>query len=74
MTDEEQPKTNVVGIGHSAKRPKNSRASLYDKLAAALLKDFEQHGEALIARVRDNDPVAYLRLIAEFCVQESRGA
>jgi hypothetical protein len=56
--------------GNPAGRPKGSRNRLTDLVMRALVDDFEEHGGAAIARVRQGDPVAYLKLIASLLPKE----
>ena len=50
--------------GNAAGRPKGSRNKLSAEFIAAMCTDFEKHGPAVIAKVRDEKPEAYLRVIA----------
>ena len=50
-------------------RPKGSRNKLGEHFIAALCADFEAHGEGVIARVREEDPAVYLRVIAQIVPQ-----
>jgi hypothetical protein len=45
-------------------RPKGSRNKLGEHFIAALCADFEEHGTAVIAHVREGDPAVYLRVVA----------
>ena len=45
-------------------RPKGSRNKLGEHFIAALCADFEEHGTSVIARVREEDPAVYLRVVA----------
>ena len=45
-------------------RPKGARNKLGEQFIAALCADFEAHGTRVIARVREEEPAAYLRVIA----------
>lgn len=45
-------------------RPKGSRNKLGEHFIAALCADFEAHGARVIARVREEEPGVYLRVIA----------
>ena len=45
-------------------RPKGSRNKLGEHFIAALCADFEAHGARVIARVREDQPGVYLRVIA----------
>jgi hypothetical protein len=45
-------------------RRKGSRNRLTEVFMSAIADDFAEHGAEAIARVRSNDPVTYLRIIA----------
>ena len=45
-------------------RPKGSRDRLTSAFIDALAEDFEANGTAAIERCREDDPAAYLRLVA----------
>jgi hypothetical protein len=45
-------------------RPRGSRNRLSEQFIADLQADWEQHGADVIERVRQDDPVAYLRTVA----------
>ncbi len=51
-------------------RPKGSRNKLSEAFIAALCADFEEHGAETIARVREQDPVAYVRVVASLMPKE----
>jgi hypothetical protein len=44
-------------------RPSAAQKRLLDNLLAAMMADFQEHGISVIERVRDKDPVNYLRLM-----------
>jgi Family of unknown function (DUF5681) len=50
--------------GNPAGRPKGARNKLAEEFLAALLANYEEHGRAAIERVCQEDPVAYIRIIA----------
>ena len=50
--------------GNLAGRPKGSRNRLSEDFIAALTADFIEHGCEVIEKVRVNQPMAYLKLIA----------
>ncbi len=50
--------------GNPAGRKHGSRNRLGESFVEALAADFEVHGKAAIEKVRDENPSAYLRLIA----------
>ena len=50
--------------GNPNGRPAGSRNKLGEAFVEALYADWQQHGVETIARVRDEKPVAYLKVIA----------
>jgi hypothetical protein len=56
--------------GNPAGRPKGSRNKLGEVFLAALAEDFEAHGADAIARVREESPAAYLKLVARLLPQD----
>src|SRR5438105_2877872 len=56
--------------GNPAGRPKGSRNKLGEDLIAALHADFAVHGESVIAKVRDERPEQYLKVIASIIPKE----
>ena len=50
--------------GNPRGRPKGARNKLGEEFLTQLCDDFEVHGAAVIERVRQEDPAAYLRVIA----------
>src|SRR6476659_3291869 len=50
--------------GNPKGRPKGARNKLGEEFLAQLCDDFEVHGAAVIERVRQEDPAAYIRVIA----------
>jgi Mg/Co/Ni transporter MgtE len=51
-------------------RPKGSRNKLGEDFVSALQQDFKQHGETVIAQVREEKPDAYLKVIASILPKE----
>jgi hypothetical protein len=51
-------------------RPKGSRNKLGEDFISALYVDFNEHGPAVIARVRDEKPEAYIKVIASILPKE----
>ena|ERR1043165_4055201 len=51
-------------------RPKGSRNKLGEAFLAALHADFEEHGVAVIAKVRTEKPDAYLKVVASILPQK----
>lgn len=56
--------------GNPAGRPKGSRHKLGEAFIAALHDDFEQHGVATIAKVRNEKPDAYMKVVASLLPKE----
>lgn len=54
-------------------RPKGARSKLGEKFAAAMLRDFEEHGEPTIALARMEDPLGYLKVITSIMPKELTG-
>lgn len=50
--------------GNPTGRPKGSRNKLGEDFIAAMYDDFSQHGAAVIAKVREERPAEYLRVVA----------
>ena len=50
--------------GNPAGRPKGARNRLSEDFAQTLANDYAQHGVAAIQRMREADPVAYIKTIA----------
>ena len=50
--------------GNPAGRPKGARNKLSESFLNALACDFDAHGQDVIAKVRENRPHEYLRVIA----------
>lgn len=57
---------NNGGIG----RPKGSRNKLGEEFVDALYADFQQYGADVIARVREEKPDAYLKVVASLMPKE----
>ena len=56
--------------GNPAGRPVGSRNKLTENFVTALSKDFAAHGVEAIQTARQDDPVAYLRLVASLVPKE----
>lgn len=56
--------------GNPAGRPKGSRNKLSEEFIAAMCDDFSQHGVAVIAKVREERPAEYLRVVASLLPKE----
>jgi hypothetical protein len=57
--------------------PVGSRCKLSEGFLADLFADWVEHGAAVLDRVRQDDPIAYLRIVAGLCkdyrIEVSRG-
>lgn len=51
-------------------RPKGSRNKLGEAFVSALQSDFEEHGEDVIRRVREERPHEYLKVVASLLPRE----
>jgi Family of unknown function (DUF5681) len=58
--------------GNPAGRPRGSRNALSEEVICALLRDFRQHGQKAVARVRQTQPAAYLKILALLCPREHK--
>lgn len=58
--------------GNPKGRPKGSRHKLNEDFWSALSEDFAEHGVAVVARVRKEDPSTYLKLAATAAPKEMR--
>jgi Family of unknown function (DUF5681) len=56
--------------GNPAGRPRGSRNALSEEVICALLRDFKQHGQKAVARVRQTQPAAYLKALVLLCPRE----
>lgn len=54
-------------------RPKGARNKLGEAFVNAMLNDFEAHGNAAIAKVREEDTSTYVRVIAGLLPKEVTG-
>jgi hypothetical protein len=57
--------------GNPSGRPKGSRHKISEVFLADLAADFDQHGEAAIRQAREDDPVAYIRVIASLLPKQT---
>src|SRR5882672_3841760 len=70
MTKENEPVEKQTHLwkpgqsGNPAGRPKGSRSKLSEGFLEALNADFDQHGAAVIAKVRLEKPDVYLKVVA----------
>lgn len=58
--------------GNAAGRPKGSRNKLETDFLDKLYADWQVGGEGVIAKVRESDPVAYLKIVAQLLPKESK--
>ena len=58
--------------GNPAGRPRGSRNALSEEVICALLRDFRQHGQKAVAKVRRTQPAAYLKILALLVPREHR--
>jgi len=56
--------------GNPGGRPTASRNRLQGNFLRALADDFDQHGRAAIRRMREEDPAAYVRVVAQLMPKE----
>ena len=56
--------------GNPAGLPKGARNKLSTLLVETLVQDFAEHGEAVIARLRCEDPAAYLKAVCALVPKE----
>ena len=59
-------------IGNPAGRVRGSRNKLTEAVICALLRDFRQHGQKAVARVRQTQPAAYLKILALLVPREHK--
>lgn len=59
--------------GNPAGRPKGARSKLTEQFLKAMLEDFEAHGIAAIAKVREDKPDQYLKVVAAIIPKEITG-
>ena len=58
--------------GNPAGRLRGSRNKLSEEVICALLRDFREHGEKAIAKVRRTQPAAYLKILALLVPREHK--
>ena len=51
---------------------RGSRNKLSEEVICALLRDFRQHGQKAVARVRQTQPAAYLKVLALLVPREHK--
>jgi hypothetical protein len=55
-----------------AGRKPGSRNALSEEVICTLLRDFRQHGQRAVARVRETQPAAYLKVLALLVPKEHK--
>lgn len=73
MSETTGPKQHLWKPGQSdnpAGRPKGSRNKLGEEFIAALQADFQRHGSDVIAKVREERPDVYLKVVASILPKE----
>jgi uncharacterized protein DUF5681 len=58
--------------GNPAGRTRGSRNALSEEVVCALLRDFREHGQKAIAKVRRTQPAAYLKVLALLIPREHK--
>ena len=58
--------------GNPVGRAHGSRNKLTEEVICALLRDFRQHGQKAVARVRRTQPAAYLKILALLVPREHK--
>ena len=58
--------------GNPAGRMRGSRNKLSEEVICALLRDFREHGQKAIAKVRRTQPAAYLKVLALLVPREHK--
>jgi hypothetical protein len=61
-----------LSIGKPAGRLRGSRNKLSEEVICALLRDFREHGQKAIAKVRQTQPAAYLKVLALLVPREHK--
>jgi len=59
-------------LGNLAGRLRGSRNKLSEEVICALLRDFREHGQKAIAKVRRTQPAAYLKVLALLVPREHK--
>ena len=62
MTPLKEALTVLADVGNPPGRPRGSRNALSEEIICALLRDFREHGQRAIAKVRRTQPAAYLKI------------
>jgi hypothetical protein len=59
-------------LGNPTGRTRGSRNKLSEEVICALLRDFREHGQKAIAKVRRTQPAAYLKVLALLIPREHK--
>ena len=62
----------ITKPGNPAGRLRGSRNKLSEEVICALLRDFREHGQKAIAKVRRTQPAAYLKVLALLVPREHK--
>jgi len=76
-TVEKQRPAHLWGPGQSGNpkgRPKGARQKLGEAFLEGMLKDFEEHGDDVIQKVRTEKPDQYLKVVASILPKEIEAA
>ena len=60
------------GSGKPPGRPRGSRNALSEEVICAFLRDFREHGQPAIAKVRKTQPAAYVKLAVLLVPRENK--
>lgn len=58
--------------GNPAGRPKGARNKIEESFLEVVYKDWAKNGEGVLAKVREDDPSTYLRVVAQILPKESK--
>ena len=56
--------------GNPSGRPKGAKNKLTDLFLSAVADDFAEHGKEALARIRQEDPATYLKIVSAFVPRE----
>ncbi|QBQ53831.1 DUF5681 domain-containing protein [Nitrosococcus wardiae] len=60
------------GSGNPKGKPKGARNKLGEAFLCDLYADWQEHGRAVLSTVREQDPAAYLRIVASLLPREAQ--